>query len=131
MYGQTRLSVSRFITLHSYRHESKLILKGGIIRACGLGSVNIAVTAAMYLVFTVYAATGGELSPGRVFSTLSLVIVVRLIALQWNVHNVLNSFEGWVALVRLQVSTAYTRIQCIYIHRHDLCILACCRISLF
>ena len=86
-----------------HRKESNLILKGGIIRACGLGSVNIALTMATFLVFSVYTATGGELSPRKVFITLSLLIVLRLISVQYSVHNVLNLFEGWVALIRLQV----------------------------
>ena len=80
-----------------------MILEGGIIRACGLGSVNIALTTAMFIVFSVYTATGGELSPRKVFITLSLLIILRLVSVQWSVHNVLNLFEGWVALVRLQV----------------------------
>ena len=75
-----------------------------MIRACGLGSVNTAITVAMFLVFSVFTATGGELSPRKVFVTLSLLIVLRLVGVQWGVHNVLNTFEGWVALVRLQVS---------------------------
>ena len=80
-----------------------MVLKGGIIRACGLGSVNIALTTAMFLVFSVYTATGGEPSPRKVFITLSLLITLRFISVQMSVHNVLNLFEGWVALVRLQV----------------------------
>ena len=80
-----------------------MVLEGGIIRACGLGSVNIGLTTAIFLVFSVYTATGGELSPRKVFITLSLLIILRLISVQWSVHNVLNLFEGWVALVRLQV----------------------------
>ena len=91
------------------RKESDLILEGGIIRACGLGSVNIALTMATFIVFSVYTATGGELSPRRVFITLSLLINLRLISVQWSVHNVLNMFEGWVALVRLQVGTLFLR----------------------
>ena len=58
---------------------------------------------AMFLVFSVYTSTGGELSPRKVFITLSLLIILRLVAVQWSVHNVLNVFEGWVALVRLKV----------------------------
>ena len=80
-----------------------MILEGGIIRACGLGSANIALTMATFLVFSVYTATGGELSPRKVFITLSLLITLRVISLEYGVHNVLNLFEGWVALVRLQV----------------------------
>ena len=98
------LSTTRPLT---YRKESFLILEGGVIRACGLGSVNTAITVAMFLVFSVFTATGGELSPRKVFVTLSLLIVLRLVAVQWSVHNVLNTFEGWVALVRLRVCMCY------------------------
>ena len=80
-----------------------MILEGGIIRACGLGSINIALTTATFLVFSVYTGTGGELSPRKVFITISLLITLRIISVARSVHNVLNLFEGWVALVRLQV----------------------------
>ena len=63
----------------------------------------MALTVAMFLVFSVYTSTGGELSPRKVFITLSLIIILTLVAVYWSVHNVLNMFEGWVALVRLQV----------------------------
>lgn len=85
------------------RKESYLVLEGGIIRAIGLGFITTSIPIVMFIVFSVYAATGGELSPRKVFITLSLVIVTRLVAVQWSVHNVLNLFEGWVAIVRLQV----------------------------
>lgn len=97
-------------------------MEGGIIRACGLGFLSTALTIVMFLVFSVYTATGGELSPRRVFITLSLVIVLRLVAVQWGVHNILNSFEGWVALVRLQVSSysVYTaHLSHVYSYSYD------------
>ena len=87
-----------------------------MIRACGLGSINTAITVAMFLVFSVFTATGGELSPRKVFVTLSLLIVLRLVAVQWGVHNVLNTFEGWVALVRLQVSSYIDSVLSIFLY---------------
>lgn len=62
----------------------------------------------MFIVFSVYAATGGVLTPKKVFTTLSLLIVLRLTTVHFLVQNFLAFAEGRVATIRLQVSTCMT-----------------------
>ena len=91
--------------LCQFRKESKIILQGGMVRASGLGYTFVSLTLLMFLVFTVYIVTGGELTPKKVFTTLSLLIVLRLTSTHFFVQNVLAVTEGRVAVVRLQVSS--------------------------
>ena len=103
-----------FLSLQNIRKESFLILQAGLVRAASLGFMIVSLTLIMYIVFTAYAATGGVLTPKKVFTTLSLLIVVRLTTIHFLIQNVLAMVEGRVATVRLQV------IACV-----SLCIVVC------
>jgi hypothetical protein len=63
----------------------------------------VSLTLLMFLLFSVFTAIGGELTPKRVFTTLSLLIVLRLTTVEFFILNVLAMTEGRVAVVRLQV----------------------------
>ncbi len=86
-----------------YRKESLLILQAGLIRAASLAFMMISLTLLMYIIFTAYTATGGVLTPKKVFTTLSILIVIRLTSVHFLVQNSLSMMEGRVATVRLQV----------------------------
>ena len=57
----------------------------------------------MFLLFSVFATTGGELTPRNLFTTLSLLIVLRLSSVDYVVQNILSMSELQVAVTRLQV----------------------------
>ena len=78
-------------------------MKGGIVRAVSLGFMIVSLTLIMYLVFSVYTGTGGILSPKKVFTTLSLLIVLRLTSVHFAIQAALAISEGRVAVVRLRV----------------------------
>ena len=85
------------------RQESRLILQAGFVRAASLGFMMVSLTMIMYIVFVSYTATGGRLTPKKVFTTLSLLIYLRLTTVHFLIQNVLSIVEGRVAIVRLQV----------------------------
>ena len=57
----------------------------------------------IYITFTIYTATGGELSAKKVFTTISLLINIRLTTVHFFIQNILGIVEARVASVRLQV----------------------------
>ena len=88
------------------RLESVLILKGGIARALTQAfNFGIAVPFMMALTFIVYTAVGGELTPRRVFTTLSLIGFLRRSSIAFIVRCFYLVYEAKVALVRIQVSS--------------------------
>ena len=99
MHAHTRIS-----------KESKIIFHGGMVRASSLGFTFVSLTPLMLLIFSAFTATGGELTPKKVFTTLSLLIVLRLIAFECFALNVLAMTEGRVAVVRLQVCVKLTKL---------------------
>ena len=74
-----------------------------MVRASNLGFAFVSLTLLMFLIFSVFMATGGELTPKKVFTTLSLLILMQLITIHSFAFNVLAMAEGRVAIVRLQV----------------------------
>ena len=78
-----------------------------MVRGSSLGFTIVSLTLLMCLLFSVFAATGGELTPKRVFTTLSLLITLRFTTVHYFVKNVLAITEGRVAVVRLQVGSQY------------------------
>ena len=99
--------------MHTYLNskESRIIFHGGMVRGSSLGFTIVSLTLLMFLLFSVFAATGGELTPKRVFTTLSLLIVLRLTTVHFFVQNVLAMTEGRVAVVRLQVGSQYANVK--------------------
>ncbi len=94
-----------------FRKESLIILKGGLVRAFGLAFMIVSVTIMTFLVFSVYTATGGILSPKKVFTVLSLLLILRLTSVHFLVQNSLAMSEGFVAISRINVSlTESTRL---------------------
>ena len=57
----------------------------------------------MFLVFSVFTATGGELTPKNLFTTLSLLITLRLSSVDITILNILSISDIKVAITRLQV----------------------------
>ena len=73
-----------------------------MIRACNLAYMIVSTSIIMWLVLTVHTNTGGELSTGQVFTTLSLLTALRLSS-YFFVLALLGYSEGHVAIHRIQV----------------------------
>ena len=84
--------------------ESIIIMKGGLVRAFGLAFMVVSVTIMSFILFSVYTATGGVLTPKRVLTVLSTFIVLRLTSVHFMVQNALAISEGLVAISRIGVS---------------------------
>lgn len=57
----------------------------------------------MFIVASIFVSTGGTLSPRTVFTTLSLVGVMRTTIMFGLVRNFFMLYEGGVASTRIQV----------------------------
>lgn len=98
------------------RYESLLILKGGMVRASNLAFVMMSASLMAFVVFCVYTATGGDLTPKKVFTTLSLIYVLRLISVHHLILNVVGFSEAHVAVTRINVRRCmYSTRTCIII----------------
>ena len=71
---------------------------------------GIAVPVMMALTFIAFTATGGELTPRRVFTTLSLIGFLRRSSTAFIVRCFFLVYEARVAIVRIQVSRLCKRI---------------------
>ncbi len=56
-----------------------------------------------FVVFSVFTAVGGDLTPKKVFTTLSLIYVLRLVSVYQLILNVVGFSEAHVALTRIKV----------------------------
>ena len=90
---------------HPNRLETILILKGGITRTLTQAfNIGIALPLMMALTFITFAAVGGEVTPRRVFTTLSLIGFLRRSSITFIVRCFFIVYEARVALVRIQVT---------------------------
>ena len=98
-------------TCTCFRSELMIIVKGALIRGLNIGFYSFSLPVILFVTFWIYASVGGTLTPKRVFTTLSLLSLVRLISVHFIVQATLLLSEGIVAIQRIQV-LYYTRIQC-------------------
>ena len=85
-----------------HRKEFLIILRAGLIRAYNLAiSLTFSNTLIMFIVFTAFTATGGTLTPRRVFTTL--VVPIRRSMLFLFVRGIFQLSERKVADNRIQV----------------------------
>jgi len=80
------------------------IFEGAIIRACHLSFYMASVSIIMFLIFATYSGIGGDLTPKKVFTALSLLITLRLTSIHFFIQSVLGISEGHVATTRISVS---------------------------
>ena len=86
------------------RLESTLIFKGGsLLTLTNAFNIGVANSFLMAITFLSYTAAGGELTPRKVFVTLSLIDVVRRTSFHYLVQCIFFISEIRVAFVRLQV----------------------------
>jgi len=78
---------------------------GGIIRALTTAfNSGGSITFIFGTTFLVYAGSGGELTAQQVFTTLSLVNVLRVVILIYVVNGFYHMYDASVANARIQVS---------------------------
>lgn len=85
------------------RKESNIILRGGMVQGFNLGFFFISQLLMSFILFTIYTATGGELSPKKIFTTVSLLFGLRVTAVVRFTLNVLFTSEARVSITRIQV----------------------------
>ena len=100
-----------------YRSEFWILLKGSMIRAFNLGYFSFSLPLILFVVFSVYTSTGGELTPKGVFTVLSFLTSVRLTGVHFVVACSLMTSEAHVALKRIQVGvTCCAGLRLVAIH---------------
>ena len=80
-----------------------IIMKGALIQALNLGFFSFSLPVILFVTFSVYASVGGTLTPKRVFTTLSLLSLVRVTSVHFIVQASLTLSEARVAIQRIQV----------------------------
>ena len=80
-----------------------IIIKGAVIQALNLGFFSFSLPVILFVTFSVYASVGGTLTPKRVFTTLSLLSLVRVTSVHCIVLASFTLSEGRVAIQRIQV----------------------------
>ena len=101
-----------------YRHESRLIRKGGLIRALSSTYGSSGILQLMQgLTFIVFLAisSGEELTAQRVFSSLALLSLLRRIGGAHLIKSIFLTHELKVAIQRIQVCAAVHPLRCFLI----------------
>ena len=85
------------------RVESKLIVFANLIQSTLYALLTTYHLVALFVMFSVYASAGGEVTLRSVSTALSLVLLLRASALYFFILAVLRLSEGSVAVERIQV----------------------------
>ena len=93
-----------------------MILKLSLVQACTCRYYIVCHTTILFLVFTIYMATGGELTPKRVFTTLAMVDAIFLSFL-FSELTLLGLFQGGVAISRITVSMGGVHVDMVYVYK--------------
>ena len=104
-----------------YRSEFWILLKGSMIRAFNLGYFSFSLPLLLFVVFSVYTSTGGELTPKGVFTVLSFLTGLRLTGFHYAVKFTLTASEANVALKRIQVGVTCCAVLRLVAIRYNYC----------
>ena len=85
------------------RKESLFIQKGALIRASNLGYYSASAVVILFVVFTTYVGMGGVLTPKIVFTAISLLTVLRILAIHLFLVCLVYLNESRVATTRITV----------------------------
>ena len=77
------------------------------IRALQLSSITFITPLTQFALFSTFVVTGGELTPRKIFLSISIISTLRLAIIDTSVRGVLNFAQGLVALKRIKVSFHY------------------------
>lgn len=106
-YTTAQVTSLLLLALLFCRKESFIIFQGSLIRACNLAWMMVSVTVTLFVMFSAYTTTGGELTPKKVFTSLSLLLLLRLTTIYALSHSVLTLSDAKVGIDRIQVSSLY------------------------
>lgn len=80
------------------------VFKGGVIRSIATGfNFGVAKACIIYLIVLATVLDGRLLTPRSVITTLSLINVIRLTIVVFPVRCFFTVYEGYVAILRIQV----------------------------
>ena len=79
------------------------LLQGGLIQGFNLGFFFVSQLFMTFILLAVYTSNGGELSPKKIFTTVSLLFGLRVTAVIRFAVNIIYMSEAKVAISRLQV----------------------------
>ena len=80
------------------------VFKGGVIRSFATGfNFGVAKASIVYLIVLSSTLGGRQLSPKSVITTLALINVIRITIIVFTVRCFFTVYEGYVAIVRIQV----------------------------
>ena len=85
------------------RVESKLVLIANLIQSCLFGLISIYHLVVLFVMFSVYASTGGEITAKSVATALSFLLLLRATSIFCFTLAVLHLVDGSVAVERIQV----------------------------
>ena len=102
--------IIQFCFIIFFRREMSFILRSSIIRAIYLALFVTFLPTTMFLMFSVHAALGEEITKRKIFVTLSLLAVFKIYFNYIFVFAVSQLSEAAVALKRIKV--------CLYFHLH-------------
>ena len=85
------------------RKESLFIQKGALIRASNLGYYSASAVVILFVVFTTYVGMGGVLTPKIVFTAISLLTALRILAIHLFLVCLVYFNESRVATTRITV----------------------------
>ncbi len=96
--------------------ELRIIRSGGTIRVSLIAYfMGFGKTLVMSLIFVAFTSSGGTLTPRAVFTTLSLVLILRRIAMAFLIRSIFHLSEGSVAIRRIKVvEWFYSKVLIVY-----------------
>ena len=103
--------------LVTYRSEFWVLLKGSMIRAFNMGYFSFSLPLILFVVFSVYTSTGGELTPKGVFTVISFLIGLRFTGFHFVVKLILAASEAHIALKRIQVGVTCAVLRLVAIQK--------------
>ena len=84
-----------------------MVIKGAAIRAFNLGYFSFSLPVILFVTFTVHLFIGQDLTPRAVFTTLSLLSLVRLTGVHFIVQAFLTMTEARIATHRIEVHLCF------------------------
>ena len=92
-----------FISHSCFRNEVKILLKAYVIRAINLAYFAFSLPLIMFIIFSIYVSFIGDLTPRKVFVTLSLITYLKITSIHIFILTTLTLSEGRVAWKRIKV----------------------------
>ena len=93
-----------------FREESKFILQAGVIQSINYALHYTSLGILSFTIFSTYAGLGNTLTPKKVFTAITLFIILRLFCVQFVILFLREAAELLVAYKRIEVSWGVVRL---------------------